>query len=128
MESVYKENMLLSILIINMRHVFYTLSAVSIWYVTLIKGLFNKTLLNYPGKQIALLHIDCDLYEGYLTVLETLYHRVVKGGLILFDEYDVKAFPGAAKAVDCFFDKIDDSDYKFVYDETISKYYVVKTR
>ena len=97
-------------------------------HITLIKGYFNQTLINYPGKQIALLHIDCDLYEGYLTVLETLYHRVVKGGLILFDEYDVKAFPGAAKAVDCFFDKIDDSDYKFVYDETISKYYVVKMK
>jgi hypothetical protein len=54
-------------------------------HITLIKGYFNQTLLNYPGKQIALLHIDCDLCEGYLTVLETFYHRVVNGGLILFD-------------------------------------------
>jgi hypothetical protein len=97
-------------------------------HITLIKGYFNQTLLNYPGKQIALLHIDCDLYGAYLTVLETLYHRVVKGGLILFDEYNEKKFPGATKAIDSFFNKIDDSDYKFIYDETISKYYVVKMK
>ena len=97
-------------------------------HITLIKGYFNQTLSNYTGKQIALLHIDCDLYDGYLTVLETFYHRVVKGGLILFDEYDVKSFPGATKAVDSFLSKLDDSDYKFIYDETISKYYVVKMK
>ena len=95
-------------------------------HITLIKGYFNQTLINYPGKQIALLHIDCDLYEAYLTVLETLYHRVVKGGLILFDEYNENSFPGAVKAIDSFFNKIDAADYKFIYDETVSKYYVVK--
>ena len=97
-------------------------------HITLIKGYFNQTLLDYPGKQIALLHIDCDLYEGYLTVLETFYHRVVKGGLILFDEYNLKEWPGATKAVDSFFNKIDDSDYKFIYDETLNKSYVVKMK
>jgi len=97
-------------------------------HITLIKGYFNQTLLDYPGKQIALLHIDCDLYEGYLTVLETFYHRVVKGGLILFDEYNLKEWPGATKAVDSFFNKIDDSDYKFIYDETIRRSYVVKMK
>ena len=97
-------------------------------HITLIKGYFNQTLLNYPGKQIALLHIDCDLYEPCLTVLEALYHRVVKGGLILFDEYKQNKFPGATKAIDSFFSKIDDSDYKFIYDETLNKYYVVKMK
>ena len=97
-------------------------------HITLIKGDFNQTLLDYPGKQIVLLHIDCNLYEGNLTVLETLYHRVANGGLILFDEYKENKFPGATKAIDSFFSKIDDSDYKFIYDETLNKYYVVKMK
>ena len=97
-------------------------------HITLIKGYFNQTLSNYTGKQIALLHIDCDLYDGYFTVLETFYHRVVKGGLILLDEYNENKFPGATKAIDSFFGKIDSSDYQFFCDETASKYYVVKMK
>jgi|TARA_Y100000031_G_C7882614_1_gene231481 hypothetical protein len=34
----------------------------------------------------------------------------VNGGLILFDEYKENKFPGATKAIDSFFSKIDDSD------------------
>jgi hypothetical protein len=47
------------------------------------------------------LHIDVDLYEPTKHVLEKLYHRVSKGGIIIFDDYG--AFAGTNKAVDDFF-------------------------
>jgi predicted O-methyltransferase YrrM len=70
--------------------------------VRLTKGFFNETLPSYTGK-IALLHLDCDMYESYKVSLETLYDKVVTGGIIAFDEYDDLRWPGARKAIDEFF-------------------------
>ena len=70
--------------------------------VRLVKGWFDDTLSKYEGR-IALLHLDCDLYDSYKTCLETLYDKVVPGGVIMFDEYADERWPGATKAVDEFF-------------------------
>jgi len=70
--------------------------------VRLVKGWFQDTLPKYEGR-IALLHLDCDLYESYKICLETLYDKVEPGGIIMFDEYADKRWPGAAKAIDEFF-------------------------
>jgi hypothetical protein len=70
--------------------------------VKLCNGFFNETLPSYGGT-IALLHLDCDLYESYKVALATLYARVVKGGIIMFDEYGDQRWPGAKKAIDEFF-------------------------
>jgi len=69
--------------------------------VTLTKGFFNDTLPFFKAP-IALLNIDCDIYQSYLDVLNNLYPSVVPGGVILFDEYNSKTWPGAKKAVDEF--------------------------
>lgn len=70
--------------------------------VRLIKGLFDETLPSYEGR-IALLHLDCDLYESYQVALGALYDKVAKGGVIMFDEYADPRWPGARKAIDEFF-------------------------
>ncbi len=54
----------------------------------------------YPNLRIALLHIDTDIYEPAKVALANLYDRVVKNGIILFDDYMVA---GETKAVDEFF-------------------------
>ena len=69
--------------------------------VHLVKGFFDQTLRTYE-RPIALLHLDCDLYQSYMDALRWLYDRVVPGGLILFDEYEDPAFPGGRKAIDEF--------------------------
>lgn len=73
--------------------------------VDLIKGDITKTLQLYveknPQLKISLLHIDVDLYEATKIGLELLFPYVVKGGIIIFDDYG--AFPGANKAIDDFF-------------------------
>jgi len=70
-----------------------------------IKGDINNTLFNFIKKNkkinIALLHIDVDIYEPTKSILENLFDRVTKNGIIIFDDY--KKFPGETKAVDDFF-------------------------
>lgn len=70
-----------------------------------VKGDINKTIPDYCKNnehlKIALLHIDTDVYEPAVTILENMYDRVVKGGIIMFDDYGT--FPGETKAVDEFF-------------------------
>jgi hypothetical protein len=56
-----------------------------------------------PGVRIRLLHLDVDLYEPTLVALQHLYDKVVKGGIVILDEYAFREFPGEAKAVEEFF-------------------------
>lgn len=58
--------------------------------VTLHKGWFDATLPPYlagTGEQVALLHMDADLYSSTRTVLNMLADRLRPGSVIVFDEY-----------------------------------------
>lgn len=70
--------------------------------VSLIKGTFEEITPNFNDK-IAILHLDGDLYESYLTCLNNLYNNVIKNGVIIFDEYYSHKYPGARIAVNEFF-------------------------
>lgn len=93
--------------------------------VEIVKGDILKTLDEYlaanPHLKISLLHIDVDLYEPTKHVLEKLYDKVTKGGIIIFDDYG--AFAGTNKAVDDFF-KGNAEIKKLPYSNAIS--YIVK--
>jgi hypothetical protein len=71
----------------------------------LIKGDVLETIPNYvdrhPELKISLLHIDVDVYEPSVTILEHLFDKVVSGGLIVLDDYATVA--GETRAVDEFF-------------------------
>ena len=54
------------------------------------------------GARISLLYLDVDNYEGSLACLENLYPLVVRGGLVVFDEYALRTY-GESDAVDEFF-------------------------
>jgi hypothetical protein len=54
-----------------------------------------------PQLRISLLNLDVDIYEPSVTVLEHLYPRIVKGGILVLDDYGT--FPGETKAVDDYF-------------------------
>lgn len=88
------------------------------------RGWFQDTLPKYNGR-IALLHLDCDLYDSYKFALETLYEKVSPGGIIMFDEYNDQRWPGATKAIDEFFS---DKPEKVQQHQKCSwKYYTVKS-
>ena len=65
------------------------------------KGTFSNTTKNF-NKEIDILHLDCDLYQSYLDVLNGLYKNVKQGGSIIFDEYYSLKYPGPRIAVDEF--------------------------
>lgn len=71
----------------------------------LIEGDICKTVPDYaeqhPELRIALLHVDVDVYEPSMVALQTLYRRVVPGGVVIFDDYGTVA--GETRAVDEFF-------------------------
>lgn len=55
---------------------------------TIVEGLFADTLpgFDWPD-EIALVHIDCDLYSSAKTVLDHIGYAVHSGTYIVFDEY-----------------------------------------
>lgn len=64
-----------------------------------VKGYFNETVPDgYSGEKIAILHLDCDLYESYKKGFD-LIDKVVPGGIIMFDEFEDHRWPGATKAI-----------------------------
>ena len=69
-----------------------------------IKGDVVKTLPSYlkenSGAKIALLHLDLDVYRPTKFVLNKLYKKMSRGGIILIDDYS--EIEGATKAVDEF--------------------------
>jgi predicted O-methyltransferase YrrM len=59
-------------------------------HVSLHKGWFTETLPEFLARtqaDVAMLHIDCDLYSSTAFVLTTLRDRIKKGTVIVFDEY-----------------------------------------
>ena len=57
--------------------------------ISLIKGMVEETLKNaenLPDK-ISILRLDTDFYESTKVELEVLYPRLVKGGVLIIDDY-----------------------------------------
>jgi hypothetical protein len=91
--------------------------------VRLVKGWFSETVSQYEGR-IAILHLDCDLYDSYKTCLDALYDKVAPNGIIMFDEYADERWPGARKAIDEFFS--DKPEVIQAHEKCDWKYYAVK--
>lgn len=64
----------------------------------LVQGWFNETVSGFtPPEPIAILRLDGDWYESTMDCLSALYPHVVKGGLLLIDDY--YTWDGCARAV-----------------------------
>lgn len=72
--------------------------------VTCVQGFFPESTakITMPN-QIAVAHIDCDLYEPMKAGLEEFYPRLSPGGMMLLHDYSSGHWPGATRAVDEFF-------------------------
>jgi hypothetical protein len=53
---------------------------------------------NEKHMTIAMLYLDFDLYEPTKIALQHLYPLVCKGGLVVFDEFNYKNYPGETEA------------------------------
>ena len=99
------------------------------------KGFLRDTLSKFPSTEIAFLHIDVDLYEGYRDALEYLFPMVVKSGIVALDEYKefpnlseydygkIEKWPGCTKAVDDFLKNYPE---ELQFHPDTKKYFLVK--
>ena len=69
--------------------------------IVFVKGLVENTLNEKKPNEISLLRLDTDFYESTKIELETLYPLLVKGGILIVDDYG--HWKGCKKAVDEFF-------------------------
>lgn len=69
----------------------------------IVKGWLPQSLSIAQGHCFRFVHIDVDLGQPTLDVLDFFYDRIVPGGMILFDDYGFISCPGARTAVDQFF-------------------------
>jgi O-methyltransferase len=67
------------------------------------KGLIPDTFVGLESAQIALAHIDVDVYKSVLDCTSFIWSRLSFGGFIVFDDYGFPTCPGARAAVDEFF-------------------------
>lgn len=90
--------------------------------VELVEGDILSTLPAYleahAQLRVSLLHLDVDLYEPTKICLDLLYPRLVKGGVVILDDYG--AFPGANKAIEEFFADTSVAIQKLSYSNAIS--------
>jgi O-methyltransferase len=70
-----------------------------------IKGMVEQTIPSYVPDKIALLRLDTDWYESTKHEMEYLFPRLVKGGVLIIDDYG--HWQGARKAVDEYLEKND---------------------
>ena len=68
-----------------------------------IRTTFPDYFNSHPDVKIKLLHLDADLYEPTKVGLQFGWDALVRGGILLLDEYGFDVFPGEAAAVDEFF-------------------------
>jgi Macrocin-O-methyltransferase (TylF) len=71
--------------------------------VELIEGDACETIPDYvennPHLLISLLYLDFDIYKPTKAALKHLFNRVVKGGIVAFDELNCKQYPGETIAM-----------------------------
>lgn len=71
-------------------------SGVGIQKVYFVKGWFEETLPEFDCPPISILRLDGDLYNSTYVALKYLYPKVIKGGIVIIDDY---ALPGCRAAV-----------------------------
>ena len=88
--------------------------------IDLIKGDIMETLPEYlkrhPQARFSLINIDVDIYEPSKLILEVCFPRLVKGGVLLMDDYG--KFPGETKAVDDYFSGTSYELQRFPFSDT----------
>jgi hypothetical protein len=74
-------------------------------FVELVAGDICETVPRYVEEhqqlRISLLNLDTDIYEPAVTILEHLYPRIERGGVLVLDDYGT--FPGETRAVEEYF-------------------------
>jgi len=94
--------------------------------VELVEGDIVKSIPKYlkknPHLKISLLNLDTDLYEPAVAILKYFWPRIVKGGILILDDYTTHL--GETKAVDEYFKGQDVKILKFPF--AMTPCYIIK--
>jgi O-methyltransferase len=71
--------------------------------VVLYPGLFPDTSSPIINLKFCFIHVDVDIYKSVLDCCKFFYPRMVRGGIMVFDDYGHPDCPGVKSAVDDFF-------------------------
>jgi len=82
----------------NVKRIFKTLN-LSLDNAHIVEGWFGETLRAASIKNIALLHIDADLYDSVKACLDNLYDKISSGGFLVCDDY---VWAGSRQAINDF--------------------------
>jgi O-methyltransferase len=66
-------------------------------------GMFPQAAKTIEDINFCFVHIDVDIYKSVMGCCAFFYPRMIKGGMIVFDDYGFLSCPGAKLAVDEFF-------------------------
>ena len=95
--------------------------------IELVKGDVMKTLPDFlkkhPGTIVSLLYLDLDLYEPTKLVIELLWPRVPKGGILVLDEAIMRDWEGEAIALH---ETLGIGNCKMVKIPYLKQFYIVK--
>lgn len=70
--------------------------------VELVKGWIPDVLATLPEQEYRFVHVDLDLYAPILGAFRYFHPRLVRGGMLVCDDYGSLFWPGAKKAVEEF--------------------------
>lgn len=108
--------------------IYKSLEMKGIHNVELVEGDICQTIDEYleanPHTRISLLHIDTDIYTPAKVGLEKLFDRVVRDGIVIFDDY--ATIEGETIAVDEFFLDKEYTIHKFSFSHVKPSYIVKK--
>ena len=69
-------------------------------HLTVRRGEFSAVAARLPERTYRLVHVDVDLYVPALDCLRYFGPRLVRGGIVLLDDYGAAACPGIRQAAD----------------------------
>ena len=78
-------------------------------------GYVEDTLQNVKDKKFSLVYLDMNIYTPTKYAIEFMWPRLVKGGYMIFDDYNWEATPGINKAVNGFFSNIFNYNHYYIY-------------
>jgi len=87
------------------------------------KGWIPSRFFILKNNKFSFIHIDVDLYEPTYQCLEFFFPRLVKGGVIICDDYNNTRFEGAKNAFDTYFKN---KKYAFLYKIPFGGCYIIK--
>jgi O-methyltransferase len=92
-------------------------------FVKTYKGWIPERFNEVADREFCFVHLDVDLYQPIKDSLEFFYPKIVKGGVIVLDDYGYSAFPGTKKATDEF---LQNNEYSFFYKMPVGSCLIIK--